>query len=271
MIKARLLALFCLVPVNAVSAQTTVTVGIAEIDYPPYQEFVNGEVVGPDIDLTREAFARLPQYRVQYKVVPIQRAVIDSRNGLVDAVAVAKTDATEQYGYFTEYPLHVSDYRVVVPKDSSIRFDNWSDLYGKRIAVVFGHLVNKDFQALVDSGKLHVNIVSGFEEQLRMLASGRVDAIIGNREILAVYAKRQGMLGQVRYLPKPVNPRFEFHLAVPRKAQGVDPIVLIDDLAKAFRSMHNDGSWHAIVDRHWNRVSSNSNADTRNSVSPDTQ
>ncbi|MEH6345393.1 MAG: transporter substrate-binding domain-containing protein, partial [Bermanella sp.] len=84
-----------------VHAEQTVVFGVMDIEFPPFQYIVDGKPIGPDADIIREAFARLPDYKLAYKIRPVKRVAKEIENGSLDITAVFKTPPREKFALFT--------------------------------------------------------------------------------------------------------------------------------------------------------------------------
>lgn len=157
----------------------------ADSPYPPY---VLGDTSdkkpkgGTAVNLVNQLFAEIPEYDVQFSLLPWKRVLRELEKGSVDAVTmVAKTPERNQFLDFSaalvNYELALFYAKSVFP--DGFEWQNMSDLSRYRIGVVEGYLSDSKLHEMVAQGTpLTLVRLSGTERQLfGMLHKGRVDLI----------------------------------------------------------------------------------------------
>lgn len=250
MLSRNLLIACCLavMPLQALSA-TTIVFGIHQIDYEPYQKLVNGEPVGPDIDLVREMFSRMDEYDLELAILPAKRGVVDMQRGNIDLLSMFPSAFNFEFALFPEIPLHVSHYKLAVMKGQEFNFERIEDLYQRRIGVVRSNPIGEEFEAAVGRGLIQAQVNENWNTLVYNLTSRRVTAIAGNERILTIAAERMDKINKITFLPKPISSR-GMALAVSKHSKRADPQLLLARLEATMRAMMKDGAWNAILARH---------------------
>jgi polar amino acid transport system substrate-binding protein len=120
--------------------------------------------------------------------MPFPRALSWAQQGQVEAIApLYKSAARAEYLLFSE-PLGFSQTALFYQSKKPINFKGLDDLKGLKVAVMRGARVSDDFD---DNGDLVRVEVTSYEQQVRMLMAGRVDAIVGEEFVVREMLRRQ--------------------------------------------------------------------------------
>ncbi len=233
-----------------VVAKQIVLFGVFNTDFPPFHYVVDQQHRGLDADLIREAFSRLPEYEVQYKFLPVRRAILELEWGSLDMTTGFSSRMREKTAYIVKTPLHWSFNKVAVLKGMEFNFEGLEDLRGIDVAILNGSRLGQEFDQAVSKGKIQAHYVDSFEDTVKMLTSGRMPGIIGNYPIIDYYASKMGFSDAITYLPRLVVPPIRYSLLISRKSKLPGLKILHVKLEKALNDMLIDGTYDRIYRRH---------------------
>lgn len=202
----------------------------------------NGEIVGFDIDLAKEAAKRM---NVTIKFQPIDWSMKESEldAGNIDFIWNGYTvteERKEKVGFTTPY-LENSQL-IITMKDSNI--NTKSDLAGKMVAV-------QAESSALDAIKAEGDIASSFKELVEFstnneafidLESGRTDAIVVDGVLARYYMKQKGD-NNYKVLKEDFG---DEEYAVGLRKGDTE---LLDKLNKAFDEMKKDGTYDKIYSK----------------------
>jgi len=232
---ALLALLACLVSAPARAEIWTIS---SESYFPPYNFTLKGKRTGMDTEIVEAMLARLGK-------TPIHRT--GAWSDVVRDLDTNQTDIAFQFlgsGKRAEIHSMIGPYRdsttvIMTRKDSPLVFESIEDLRGLRIGVVSGFEYSPEF----DKSDVFTRLVSsGNAINFRRLLIGRVDAIVGDREVLKFQAESDGHADKVRILPKPLNVTARY-IAVPRQRRDK-----AEQLRAAFESIKADGTLARIIE-----------------------
>lgn len=165
-----MLAMAFLLPLT-LSAQSK-TVKIGTLHFPPNidEDLPGYGFVGEFMKAIFEPYG----YEVEIKVVPWARAYEDGKAGIIDAVWPSiMTEERKQWFVFSNVALE-SKYVLLTRKDAPIVFNDLSDLKQYTIGVLRGGSSGSELDTMPDIRKVQG---TSFEDNLRMLLAGRIDAM----------------------------------------------------------------------------------------------
>lgn len=232
-------------------AEVEIVHAVYDLDYMPYQRVEDGRPVGPDSDLLRAIFARIPGYRLRFEIRAVNRVLVGLRSGEVDTAVGFVTEENLQYTDFVDIPLHLSEMRVAVMRNSGVVVEKASDLYSLSVGSILGAAIDEDIANALGNDDFLISRSVNYETQLKMLRSGRLDAVIANRDVIRYYARLLGIESQLRILPLSVGPVRKFQLGVSRFSKKFRPEEFKPLLRQAMQSMHDDGSWERILGKYY--------------------
>ncbi|MBW1713888.1 MAG: basic amino acid ABC transporter substrate-binding protein [Deltaproteobacteria bacterium] len=172
---------------DQIKARGVLVIG-TDATYPPF-EYVDkeGKIVGAEIDLGNELARRLG-----LKAKFINTAwdgIFPALNGKKFDVIISSVSITpkRQEAYDFSVPYKDSAQIVVVAKDNQ-DIKTKADLKGKKVGVQIGTTSEKEAKKVGGVGE--VKAYSTFTEPFMELAFGRIDAIIINKAVAAVFINR---------------------------------------------------------------------------------
>jgi polar amino acid transport system substrate-binding protein len=172
----------------------------SEEAFPPYSFTRNGRRVGIDVEIV-EAALKAIGVSAQHQPLPWSRVIYSIDHDLVD-LAFQFVGTPERFSRWTMVPLNrMSQTVLALPKASSFDYTGIADLKGMTIGVVQGYRYDEAFDQATQFRRESAedNLLN-----LKKLAAGRLDAVIGDLSTLHYLARENGLVDQIRYAGKPV-------------------------------------------------------------------
>jgi len=212
--------------------------------WPPFNDhtLLNNGVAS---DLVSSALSRAG-YATEYAQVPWERAVRGLRRSDYDVLINAwYTEERARFGHFSA-PFLVNRIRLLRRKGSAIKFEQLSDLYIQRIAVVRGYAYSAEFNG---DPRLHKIGVGSFASAARMLQAKRVELTLEDEFVARYHFARElsGIRDELEFLPRPLSEN-GLHILIRRSHPDHQGIAEAFD--RAIVAMRADGSYAAILQRH---------------------
>jgi len=232
-----LLALVLSLTAPVLQAETLIAIDNAN---PPFMYQQNGQAKGLYPQVLQAVFARAGQ-PVAIQAMPWKRALRRSENAEVGVGGIYKTSRRlALYDY--SQPIFEEKLIVYVHRDKAFRFTRVDDLNGKRIGVIRGWSYTEAFDEAIRDGSIKVSESSSDEANFKMLASGRLDAVIAI-ELAGQRIIQQLQLRQVLALTPPlsINPTY---LVFAKKAKQQ---ALLQRFDRILLEMRADGSLDRLV------------------------
>ncbi|WP_417070616.1 substrate-binding periplasmic protein [Niveibacterium terrae] len=227
-----------------VSAQTPVR--LASFEYPPYIVQTEAGAQGLSADLVREAFARMRR-GVLIEFYPWNRSVKLLEADAIDGLfTIKKTPERMKRLNYPNKPLIRQDYVFFVRKGSRTRFaGDLADLSAATIGVVTSTSYGQRFDEAAARGAFsRTESASSYELIFRMLAGGRVDAVICSRLVGLEFARRIGADKLIEISGPPVETALSYLVFAPKNA------ALAPSFDKAITTMERDGTLERILARY---------------------
>lgn len=235
-----------------VTAQQNIV--FADRPYPPYVLGSSSDKVpkgGTAVDLVNQLFSELPEYNLEFRLLPWKRLLRELEKGEVDGVTmVAKTPERAQYLDFTSalvsYELALFYSASTFP--NGINWQQLSDLSDYRIGVVEGYLSDSKLHEFVDQGApLNLVRLSGNEQQLfGMLLRGRIDLICFKLESGKTLLRQQGWSQDIKANDRAIY-QGSYYLGFSKARQHASLINQLNNLIDQWR---DNGKLDAILHPH---------------------
>lgn len=133
---------------------------------------------GIDLDLAREALMRGGGYRLRVEHVPWRRVLVMLRAGQADLSAgVHDTAERREFLAFSQSYGGPVRYSFLTRREGGPSIRRLADLRGKRLGLMAGAVFPEALQAVM-TGPIELTL--DLNSQLRMLAAGRVEVVVGN-------------------------------------------------------------------------------------------
>lgn len=223
----------------ALSARAAPVVAIDNAN-PPFMYQEAGQAKGLYPVLLRAVFKRAG-IEVEVRAIPWKRALRMGENGRVGIGGIYKTaPRLEVFDY--SQPIFEEKLLVYVRKGAALKFEQVGDLHGKRVGVIRGWSYTEEFDQALKSGRILATESSSDEANFRMLASGRLDAVIAI-ELAGQRLIQQLELSRMQALEPPlsINPTY---LVFAKKAQQQ---ALLQRFDQSLQEMREDGSFDRLV------------------------
>jgi len=228
-----------------------VTFGILDVEFLPYQYFIDGVHSGPNADIIQEVFKRLnDKYKVNFKTLPVKRAVHELKYEGIDITAMFKTEERDNYAIFTKNPIHWSTYKIAVTKGNEFHYTKIEDLFEKTFGMMRGNTVSREFDQAIKDGSITILRVKTFEDTLKLLEKRRVDAIVGNVTIMDYYSKKLELSNKITYLDHALSPPKPFRFMISKQSKTFNPKLLKEDLDFTLSQMLKDGTTDMIYKKY---------------------
>ncbi len=247
--KHSLLGLVLLLVMATTSAEQTLFF-VGDEDNKP-ECFINaaGEVTGSDVDIIRELAKRL-NLDINIQLTPWVRVLAMVESGQADGgFPLFFTPKRHEYALYTKAPLHVSVMTVYTKSTHEFVYQDYTDLYQKKIGINRGYSISKEFDLAVNKGLIEIFEVETVDQLVSMLIDQRIDAIAATPSSVSSYLLEKGIeisaIGQVR--PRPA------YLTLSKKAEVEDKEKLLQDINRVLIEMKKDGYIERITNKFLNR------------------
>ncbi|MDX1367080.1 transporter substrate-binding domain-containing protein [Pseudomonas sp.] len=232
-----LLALVLGLVAPALRAETLIAIDNAN---PPFMYQQDGQARGLYPLVLHAVFARVGQ-PLAIQAMPWKRALRRSENAEVGVGGIYKTSRRMAL-YDYSQPIFEEKLIVFVHRDKAFRFTQVDDLYGKRIGVIRGWSYTEALDEAIRDGSIQVTESSSDKANFKMLASGRLDAVIAI-ELAGQRIIQQLQMHQVLALAPPlsINPTY---LVFAKQARQQALLQRFDQILLEMRA---DGSLDKLV------------------------
>ncbi|WP_293751420.1 transporter substrate-binding domain-containing protein [uncultured Paraglaciecola sp.] len=223
-------------------------------DFPPYSfTDQNQQIKGIDIDLLHEMASRL-EVKLEIELVPWKRLLLMTKKGdVTGSFSLFKTPDREAFALYT-HPVHYSTYKLFTTKDSTTKFDNLKDLYGKRIGIEAGFAISDEFDAAKARGDISVVEIFNFDDTFRRLLLGGIDAFAGNE--LVVKYKLQTSHNETNAnldiisLPKSIKKSRGGFFVLSKKSQLKDKLEWQKRISQTLSEMEEESIFEKIMQKY---------------------
>ncbi len=234
-------AMAALLALPAPSARAEIWTIACDDNFAPYNFFEGKALVGIDIELVT-ALVRQAGAEPRFEPMAWNRVRDKLERGDVDA-AFQFVGLPERFQkYHMIGPYRTGRTVFAVQRNTPVSFDRYDDLQRYIIGLVNGFSYGVPFDT---DPSLRKDATAGDNRQLlRMLAAGRVDLIIGDREALMHFARNAGLHAQMQVL-QPAFSEVPRYIAVPRSKPEIAA-----RLDKALTDLRRNGGLADIL-RRW--------------------
>lgn len=207
---AQALALIWL-PCTPAAAQCKRVVLSANPDYPPYHWAEGDRIVGASIALTGRILDDLGvPWEARY-VGPWPRVLKLAEQGQIDLIVSLKpTPEREAFLAFTQSPAFPNPMAVFTVKAQSFKFENFSDLIGRRGGRTAGDRFGDAFDRFAEQS-LKLEDALTLHHNFQKLLADRVDYVVTGLYTGRAQLIREGLADRIAPLPRLVNEGFIHH------------------------------------------------------------
>jgi len=166
--------------------------------YPPLEFLEDGNPHGFTVDFLKELSSVLDR-DIELRLMQWNEAQEQVLNGQADALTTcSRTPAREQLFGFVQPTLRLDFAFFVRRNDTAIA--QAADLAGKRVGITAGGLPR---QYLEQDNTLHIVVIRDYEDGLRQLTAGKLDAVAADRWVAGYTLYRMGISRCVAVLHPP--------------------------------------------------------------------
>jgi polar amino acid transport system substrate-binding protein len=246
--KTKLIAFSIFIMSFTIKAETQKIITIKSDPWCPFAcETKNNEKLGIVVDIAKAVFAK-NGYTVKYDVMNYARAIIDTRNGLVDAVAgCAKEDAPDFI--FPTKPVTTTNYVYFSKAESNLKVSDLKSIEKHKVGSITGYSYDEtSTKAIASKNKsfFEVSGENGLEQLIKMLETNRIDSLIESEEVFWNYLQEKNIdskkfkaIGKMKQTPQqislcfsPKNPKSKEFAAM--LVKGMDEMKKSGELVKLF-------------------------------------
>ena len=232
------------VAVSLFSAQAMAETWVvhSEPEFPPYNFPVDGKHGGMDTEIIERVLAELG-VEADHKLVPWARVVASVDENTTD-LAYQFAPRPERFEMYHMVGPHRAGQTIfLMNKDKVISYETLEDLKDYKIGTVIGYAYTPEFD---EAAFLQKEPVKDNETNIKKLAAGRLDLVIGDRATLAHIAKSEGVYEQLQFSDKVLKevPRY---IAFP-KAKGEKA----EKFAAKLEELKASGEIQKIIDK-WSK------------------
>lgn len=197
-IASKLVVIFCSVVWPLLSLADTVSIRADE--WFPINGTPGSTTPGYMIELAQVILAA-NGHKVDYKTMPWERSLADVRRGKFDCVVGAYKDDAPDF-VFPEEPWGVIESTFYVKKGSSWSYKGIESLKNIKIGTIGGYAYSEEFDAYVEANKSTakvqvINANNALEQNIKKLASSRIDATIESHLVMEAKLKSLGMREEI--------------------------------------------------------------------------
>jgi polar amino acid transport system substrate-binding protein len=190
-------------------------------------------------------------YEFNVDFLPFRRALLSAQNGDYDAISpLYISDDREQSLYFSQ-SLGISRTLLFYRSTKPIKFKEIADLSGLHIAIMRGARVNDEFDRATNFHRIEV---TSYEQLVRMLMMGRVDALVGD-EFVVRAAMENNSTSKDAHLVRGEIVQGKIALAtqgiyaaVSKKA--IEPEAIVRAISKGITKLKVSGEYSKILAQH---------------------
>jgi ABC-type amino acid transport substrate-binding protein len=237
---AFLLASVCWLLSSPTEAATTLKVG-NELSYPPFEMQQNGEEVGFDIDLVREA-AKRAGYSTEFRSMTLDGIIPALQAGQIDiGLAGLTINPARQKVVDFSIPYFVSGI-VIATAASTTGISTLNDLTGKRVAVVVGNVGAKLAQEAPNAANIRILPFDNNENTYLAVEHGNADATLNHKDTLDYYIAKQGK-GKLKIVSPLLTNDFygiAFRRGADKEREAIDRAIL---------NMAKDGTYAKLYEK----------------------
>lgn len=201
---------------------------------------------GMDIDLAREALALGGGYRLRVEHVPWRRVLALLKAGQADlSTGVHDTPERREYLAFSQRYGESVRYGFYTRRDSGVLVRRLADLQGRRLGLMAGAVFPDALQAAMTGP---ADRAVDLHSQLRMLAAGRVEVVVGNELPARWLVQHQPYGAHLQRQPFVFDSGLPTQMAVAR--QRPDFPAVVQALNRGLAQLAKAKRWEALQARY---------------------
>ena len=202
--------------------------------YPPYvqEDESTGVISGSAIDKIRKIFSYIPEVKVEFRIRPWVRAMIEVEEGSADAVLQIsfKQERTRKFQFTAPYisgRLNLYYNRFKYPK--GINWKALPDLTNYSIGTVRGYYYSEEWSEAEKNGVVNSSQLTNAESLIQFIVLDRVDIILLNKEVAELKLAELDLQHKIIPLTKPLK-TYSWHMAFSHRTQAKRLIPKINEI-----------------------------------------
>jgi ABC-type amino acid transport substrate-binding protein len=206
----------------------------------------DGNVTGSDVEILRELGKRL-DLKLEIELAPWIRVLSMVQSGKADGgFPLFVTPERKEYALYSKVPIHVSVMTLYTQSDHEFDYNDFSDLYHKKIGINRGYSISEEFDLAAQAGDIQITEVDSIDQLVKMLTGGRIDAIAATPSSITTYLKEHGIeisaIGHVRSRAA--------YLTLSKVAKIKDKDQLLEKINQELRVMEQEGIIEEITQKY---------------------
>lgn len=223
------------------------------LGFEPYVIKKGKDLSGIDIDIV-VALLKQAKQPAKINVYPWKRLLHAIEAGKCDGgFSLFDTEDRREYAdYLFTVPVHYSTFSIFVKKGKEFTFSRISDFFGKKIAHNRGFALTVGLEQAISDGRIHRFEFDDVKDALKMLETGKIDAVLDNDARFRYYLKKRNKFNVIKSLSVPFLPHQPAFLVLSRNAKLENPVRVKDLLEKSLKELHLNGTIMKITTRYLN-------------------
>lgn len=224
---------------------------LTETDFAPYSMVREGKPAGIDVDVFAEAANRVG-IEYELEVVPWVTLLSRLQKGECDmAFSLFYVPERTTYASFVKAaPIHKSDYGLFTLVSRNIQRVDVRDLEHMTIGRPEEFSIGERFDDAEKAGKLKTISIPGEAEMVARLLSGKLDAFVGQIDVVQYVLKRMGMQSTVVQVDPTLEKERPAYLVVSNSVPDRERENLVSRFNKALTAIVQDGTYSKIARRY---------------------
>lgn len=224
---------------------------VASVHFPPFEVIQDGEFSGPGYDILHEAFNRMGYKPEEYELVvfPWARTLEMMKDGDVDIILdISRNEERMEYIDYSEESFTEYDKNFITLEGFDGAYDGTIDsLSDYTIGVVREYRIGPNYQDARASGNYTFEDASSFDENIEKLLLGRVPIILDTTYSVQLHIKELGNNTNLNIL----EPAYDSTTTYVGFSKKLNDTSIRNAYDKAVRSMKEDGTFQAILDKYF--------------------
>lgn len=242
--------LLTFIAVSSASAQSMLEITLVEDPWPPYIEGQLGKSAsgGTLITLYKEVFKQIEGVKVNYKLLPWKRALIEVEKGAYDGImALFKSQERLEVMDFSA-PIFTGRTMLWYSSDKfpqKLEWNSFEDLLPYQIVMLRGSAMGKPLLEARKNGiPLKIVETNNHNQQFEMISRGRGDITVLTEIVGYHFLQNNKLKGSITPMEKPLSSDDIYYMAFSKKSPARK---LIPQINKIITDMQKTGQLDKIL------------------------
>lgn len=224
---------------------STLTIALADVDYPPFYFKDNDNFSGISIEVLEHIAADLG-FTLNYQRSSWQGALNSLKTGKADLITTMfYTEERAQFALYPDEPHAIEINQFITRPDLSISYDgSLNALKQYRIGMVSGYTYGKEYDS---AHFLKKDVVNNESQLIKMLIGKRFELAIGNPFAIKLQADRQGVSHQIILL-EPAVDISPIYMAISKKTPNA--AYLVQQFSKSIKSLKRSPKYSGMLKKY---------------------